>query len=107
MVAAVGVVVSAEAQELFGSREPVVGLEAVEVSVHDVDEESDGGLAAFGLEPYEVGELLVEGSVRRRGGQIQVVGVRGAGALGVAVAVVGGEAVPGDIDARVVHAELE
>ena len=108
MVAAVVVVVPAESQELFGGREPVMGLEAIEVSAHDVDEESYGGLAALGLETYEVGELLVEGRVVRR-----FVGVRGAGGLVVAVAVVGGvavvwgEAVIGDVGSRVVHAELE
>ena len=100
-------VVPAESQELFGGREPVVGLEAFEVSAHDVDEEAYGGPAALGLETYEVGELLVEWRVRRH------VWVRGAGGLVVAVAVVGGvavvwgEAVIGDVGSRVVHAELE
>ena len=51
---AVGPVVPAEAQELLGCRESVVGLEAFQVTLHDVDEEADGCLAAFGLESYEV-----------------------------------------------------
>lgn len=67
-----GWVVKAATQEFPGGGQAVVGFEVVEVALHHVHQETDGGAAVVGLFANQGGEVLVEGSgdnilCRRRG----------------------------------------
>ena len=95
----VGGLGEASAQELLGGREPVVGLEAIEATLHDVDEESDGGSAVVGLFSYKLREFSVHpvDSVERRW---NVAGVVGLGAIAS-----GGAGGVGDVVSGLLEAE--
>jgi hypothetical protein len=53
--------VKATAQEFFGGGQAVVGLKLLEIALHHVNQEADGGAAALGLLADEGREVLVEG----------------------------------------------
>ena len=57
--------VEAAAQEFFGSGQSMMGLEAVDIPLHHVHQETDGGAAVVSLFADQGGEVLVECVLRQ------------------------------------------